>query len=155
MTPIYAILRNVLSVRRHISAALGETENFNRVTICPDGSVLTTDGVSYSKTDVCRAIIHAINTDEMRSNIYNVGAVSVTKMELCRKIKDQVPHFSYYETGKTPKDQWGHDPDQRNYIVSDAKIRATGFNPNVTLEEGIRELLMGYRMILNSRYSNV
>lgn len=110
---------------------------------------------SVHVTDVARAMIHAINTDSMRSQIYNVGAVSVTKTELCEKIKEQVPYFSYHETSKAPKDHWGHDPDQRNYIVSDEKIRATGFAPRVTLEDGIRELLMGYRMLLNSRYSNM
>lgn len=110
---------------------------------------------SVHVTDVARAIIHAINTDAMRSQIYNVGAVSVTKLELCAKIKEQVPYFNYVEWNEKPKDQWGHDPDQRNYIVSDEKIRATGFAPKVTLEQGIAELLMGYRMLNNNRYGNV
>lgn len=110
---------------------------------------------SVHVTDVARAIIHAINTDEMRSKIYNVGAVSVTKLELCAKIKEQVPYFNYVEWQAKPKDQWGHDPDQRNYEVSDAKIRATGFKPNVALERGITELLMGFRMLSNNRYGNM
>ncbi len=110
---------------------------------------------SVHVTDVARAMIHAINTDSMRSQIYNVGAVSVTKLELCEKIKEQVPYFNYVEWNEKPKDQFGHDPDQRNYIVSDEKIRATGFSPLVTLERGIAELLMGYRMLSNNRYGNV
>lgn len=110
---------------------------------------------SVHVTDVARAIIHAINTDKMRSEIYNVGAVSCTKLELCAKIKEQVPYFSYVETGNTPKDQAGKDPDQRNYVVSDEKIRETGFEPYVNLEEGITELLMGYRMLSNARHSNM
>ncbi len=110
---------------------------------------------SVHVTDVARAMIHAINTDQMRSQIYNVGAVSVTKLELCDKIKEQVPYFNYVEWEGKPKDQWGQDPDQRNYVVSDRKIRETGFAPLVTLEEGIRELLVGYRTLNNNRYGNV
>ena len=49
----------------------------------------------------------------------------------------------------------GKDPDQRNYIVSNAKIEATGYKPSMSLEAGISELLKGYRMIKNSRYGNV
>ncbi len=106
-------------------------------------------------TDVARAILHAINTATMRGQIYNVGAVSVTKLELCAAIQKQVPYFNYVEWQAKPKDQWGRDPDQRDYLVSDAKIRATGFAPNVTLERGIAELIMGYRTLSNSRYGNM
>jgi nucleoside-diphosphate-sugar epimerase len=106
-------------------------------------------------TDVARAILHAIQTDAMRSQIYNVGAVSATKLEICAKIKRQVPYFNYLEMQAKPKDSFGHDPDQRNYQVSDAKIRATGYEPNITLERGIAELLMGYRMLSNIRYGNL
>jgi len=49
----------------------------------------------------------------------------------------------------------GEDPDKRNYIVSNAKIEATGFQPGWSLDDGILELLKGYQMIRNSRYSNV
>ena len=47
------------------------------------------------------------------------------------------------------------DPDQRNYIVSNAKIEATGFKPMYSLDHGIRELIKGYTMIKNTRYGNV
>ena len=110
---------------------------------------------SVHVTDVARAIVHAVATDEMRNQIFNVGAVSVTKLELCATIKRQVPYFAYMEMGTSPKDYRGTDPDQRNYVVSDAKIRKTGFTPNVTLERGIAELLMGYRMLGNNRYGNM
>ena len=49
----------------------------------------------------------------------------------------------------------GKDPDQRNYIVSNTKIEATGFKPAHSLDDGIRELVKGYAMIRNSRYGNV
>lgn len=107
---------------------------------------------SVHVTDVSAAFRHAIEND--LRGVFNVGAVHCTKVELCESIKKQVPYFSYEEAGKTPKDQAGRDPDQRNYIVSDEKIRATGFEPKVALERGIAELLMGYRTLSNIRYGN-
>jgi hypothetical protein len=49
----------------------------------------------------------------------------------------------------------GKDPDQRNYIVSNAKIEATGWRPKFSLDRGIEELVKGFSMIRNSRYGNV
>ena len=49
----------------------------------------------------------------------------------------------------------GTDPDKRDYIVSNAKIEATGWKPAFSLNDGITELVKGYRMLRNSRYGNV
>ena len=102
--------------------------------------------------DVCDAFIHAIyNFDTMKSQIYNVGlsSANVSKLELCEIIKKHVPGFTVIE-GEIKK-----DPDQRNYIVSNAKLEATGFEPMFSLEHGVVELLKGYRMIKNNIYGNV
>ena len=102
--------------------------------------------------DVCDAFIHAIyNFDTMKGQIYNVGlsSANVSKLELCEIIKKHVPEFSIVE-GEIKK-----DPDQRNYIVSNAKLEATGFEPMYDLDSGIMELLTGYRMIKNNIYGNV
>jgi len=102
--------------------------------------------------DVCDAFIHAIyNFDTMKGQIYNVGlsSANVSKLELCEIIKKHVPGFSIVE-GEIKK-----DPDQRNYIVSNAKLEATGFEPMYDLDSGIMELLTGYRMIKNNIYGNV
>ncbi|CAD7855195.1 MAG: UDP-glucose 4-epimerase (EC 5.1.3.2) [Olavius algarvensis Gamma 1 endosymbiont] len=38
----------------------------------------------------------------------------------------------------------GKDPDQRNYIVSNEKIEATGFKPEFSLDRGIADRIKGY-----------
>lgn len=102
--------------------------------------------------DVARAFIHAIeNFDTMKNEPYNVGLsdANLSKLDLCAKIKEQVPDFVYLEAIV------GEDPDKRDYIVSNEKIERTGFKPVYSLEMGIKELIKGYRIITNSRYSNV
>jgi hypothetical protein len=49
----------------------------------------------------------------------------------------------------------GRDPDQRDYIVSNEKIERTGFRPAFSLDDGIQELIKGFGMIRNAKYSNV
>jgi len=44
----------------------------------------------------------------------------------------------------------GEDPDKRDYIVSNARLAATGFKTEWPLERGIRELIKGY-VILRAR----
>jgi nucleoside-diphosphate-sugar epimerase len=102
--------------------------------------------------DVARAFIHGIdNYGKLKGQIYNVGLsdANVSKMELCQAIQKQVPDFVFLDA------PIGKDPDQRNYIVSNEKIEATGYKPQVSLDAGIAELLKGYTMIRNNRYGNV
>ena len=102
--------------------------------------------------DVCKAFLHGItNFQKMRGQIYNVGLCSanLSKRELCEHIQKQIPSFTFVEA------PIGNDPDQRNYIVSNEKIKATGFKPEFSLDDGIEELIKGYAMIKNSLYSNV
>lgn len=102
--------------------------------------------------DVARAFIHGIdNFEMMRGEAYNVGLsdANLSKIELCEKIKLQVPNFTIMEA------PIGKDIDQRNYIVSNDKIESTGFKPKFSLEMGIKELLKGYTIINNSKFSNV
>lgn len=103
-------------------------------------------------TDVVRAFTHGIkNFDSMHGEIFNVGLseANVSKAELCARIKNHIPEFEIMEAPLAV------DPDQRNYIVSNAKIESTGWMPKVGLDAGIRELIKGYKMIKNNIYSNV
>jgi nucleoside-diphosphate-sugar epimerase len=102
--------------------------------------------------DVCEAFLHAIyQFDEMKGQIYNVGlsSANVSKLELCEIIKRQLPNFTIVE-GDIKK-----DPDQRNYIVSNEKLEATGWVPYHTLDDGVEELIKGYTYLKNNIYGNV
>jgi len=102
--------------------------------------------------DVARVFEHGIeHFDLMKGQIYNVGLsdANVSKRELCEHIQRQVPDFVFMDAPV------GKDPDQRNYIVSNAKLESTGFQTAVSLDAGITELVKGYTMIRNTRYGNV
>ncbi len=102
--------------------------------------------------DISRVFQHGIeHFDRMKGQIYNVGLsdANVSKRELCEHIQKQVPDFVFVDAPV------GKDPDQRNYIVSNAKIESTGFKPIYALDAGISDLIKGYTMIKNTRYGNV
>jgi nucleoside-diphosphate-sugar epimerase len=102
--------------------------------------------------DVARVFMHGIaNFDAMRGQIYNVGLTeaNVSKRELCEHIKKQVPDFVFLDAPV------GKDPDQRNYVVSNAKLEKTGYMPEMSLSAGISELIKGFTMIRNTVHGNV
>ena len=102
--------------------------------------------------DVVKAFIHCMdNFDKMKGEPYNIGLsdANLSKWELCEEIKKQVPDFYFIEA------EVGEDPDKRNYIVSNDKIEATGFRPDVSLRDGIAELIKGYQVIRRNQFSNI
>lgn len=102
--------------------------------------------------DVTKAFLHGIdNFQEMRSRAYNVGLsdANLSKLELCQKIQEHIPEFVFMDA------PIGEDPDKRDYIVSNDRIERTGYRPEYSLDDGIRELIKGYRMIRNTIYTNV
>lgn len=102
--------------------------------------------------DVARVFIHGItHFEKMKDQPYNVGLedANLSKLELCQIIKKHVPNFVVLEA------PIGKDPDRRDYIVSNEKIISTGFNAEVPVDKGIRELIKGYTILQNSIYSNV
>jgi len=101
--------------------------------------------------DVTRAFLHAINNfEKMKSQIFNVGLseANISKLELCKNIKKFLPDFVFFE------EQYKKDEDQRNYIVSNKKIEATGYKPKYSLDDGIVELIKGYKMLKNNIHGN-
>ena len=102
--------------------------------------------------DASRAFRHALeNYETMRGRPYNVGLsdANISKRELCETIQKYVPDFTYLVA------DIGKDPDQRNYIVSNERIEASGFKTTIGLDAGIEELIRGYQIVRRSQYSNV
>jgi len=102
--------------------------------------------------DVARVFIHGINNfDRMKDRPYNVGLsdANLSKLELCERIQKHLPKFVFLEA------PIGQDVDQRDYIVSNERIESMGFRPKYSLDDGIRELIKGYRMLRRSEYGNV
>ena len=102
--------------------------------------------------DVARAIMFFIeNFKKLRSNIFNIGleTANLSKIELCNLIKKN------HEDLKIKINEFTKDPDQRDYIVSNKKILATGWKPRYSLEYGIRELIKCYKSLKIKRNSNI
>ena len=102
--------------------------------------------------DASSAFSHGIaNYDIMKGNTYNVGLsnANLSKEELCRTIKNFVPLFQYKIS------EIGSDPDKRNYIVSNKKIELSGFKTQYNLDDGIVDLIDGYKIIKRNQYSNI
>ena len=102
--------------------------------------------------DVAKAFCFAIdNFDEMKNEPYNVGlsSANLSKMELCLKIKEQIPDL-FITTSEI-----NEDPDRRNYIVSNEKIEKHGFSCDYTIEMGIKELIKGFSIINNNKFTNL
>jgi len=102
--------------------------------------------------DVADCFLHAIqHVDRMAGRPYNLGldAANLSKAELAQKVREHVPRFYVHYA------ELGSDPDQRNYIVSNQRLRAAGFEARRSLDEGIRELLKGYRLLGRAPMKNV
>lgn len=99
--------------------------------------------------DVANTFLFMIeNYDKYNNNAFNVGLTSAncTKLELANKIQQFIPDLVIVENN------FKQDFDQRNYIVSNARLESTGWKPMYTLEDGIQELIKGYQFI--KKYNN-
>ncbi|MDL0104093.1 NAD-dependent epimerase/dehydratase [Campylobacter felis] len=102
--------------------------------------------------DVAKGFIHGIeNYDKMKGEAYNMGlsSANLTKRQLAETIKKFVPDFYIHSASI------GEDPDKRDYLVSNAKLEATGWSADVSLEEGIEELLRAFAMMKVNAFANV
>jgi nucleoside-diphosphate-sugar epimerase len=102
--------------------------------------------------DAARAFMHTLETyGKMEGQTYNVGlsTANLSKAELCDVIKKYVPKVTIINS------EVGEDLDKRNYIVSNAKIEATRFNPIYDLDYGIQELVKGYQIFKRNQFANV
>ena len=102
--------------------------------------------------DIADCFIHCIgHSAKMVGRPFNVGldSANVSKEELARTIKKHVPSFYVHYAAV------GSDPDKRNYIVSNQRLREAGFEAKRSLDDGVRELIKGYRILGRKRFMNV
>ena len=92
--------------------------------------------------DVVDCIIYTINNfKKMKNNVYNAGlnSANITKIQLAKLIKKQIKNL------KISVIEGIKDPDQRNYFVSNDKLKKKGFEARRSLKDGINELIKGFR----------
>jgi nucleoside-diphosphate-sugar epimerase len=102
--------------------------------------------------DVADCFVHCIRDQgAMLGRTFNLGLddANLSKEELAEKIKRYVPRFFIHYS------EIGSDPDKRNYIVSNQRLREAGFEARRSIDAGIEELMKGYRMMGRGRFQNV
>ncbi len=101
--------------------------------------------------DVADCFLHCMRSaDRMSGRSYNVGLdeANLSKEELALKVQGHVPNFFVHFA------EVGSDPDKRDYLVSNRRLRDAGFVAKRSLDDGIRELIKGYRMLGPQRFAN-
>ena len=102
--------------------------------------------------DVAECFLFCIeNSQKMKDKPFNVGldTANLSKEELAVKIKKYLPNFYIHFA------EVGTDPDKRNYIVSNQRLKEAGFVAKHSLEDGIEELIKGYQMMRREEFKNV
>ena len=77
------------------------------------------------------------NFNRLKDNVYNLGlsSANISKIMLARKIQKQ------YKKLRIKIVTNRKDPDKRDYFVSNKKIEKKGFKAQISLEDGISELI--------------
>jgi nucleoside-diphosphate-sugar epimerase len=99
--------------------------------------------------DIANTFLFMIeNYEKCNNNAFNVGLTKAncTKLELAQIIQKYISDLVIVENN------FKQDFDQRNYMVSNAKLESKGWKPQFTLEDGIQELIQGYQLI--KKYNN-
>jgi nucleoside-diphosphate-sugar epimerase len=102
--------------------------------------------------DVADCFVHAIeHAPAMAGRPYNVGldAANMSKEQLALTVKQHVPRLYLHVAAV------GSDPDKRDYVVSNQRLREAGFEARRSIDEGIEELLRAYRMLPRAPWKNV
>lgn len=102
--------------------------------------------------DVADCFLYAMdNADKMRGRPFNLGLddANLSKEQLALKIKEHIPSFYIHFA------PIGEDPDKRDYIVSNQRLREAGFEARRGLDAGIAELIKAYKTLGRKRYANV
>lgn len=87
--------------------------------------------------DMAESILFTINNyEKMRGKIYNVGdnKMNYSKEAVCLLIKRKVDYYLHFA-------EIDKDLEKRDYLVSYDKLSRLGFHTEITMEEGINELV--------------
>ena len=103
-------------------------------------------------SDMANAFMLAVdNLDKMIDNVYNIGddSMNYTKEEICNMVAKKTGAFVHFE-------EIGSDADKRNYIVSYDKVKKLGFKTQVTIDEGIEEIIKALGVVdFHNPYVNI
>ncbi|MCB9030192.1 MAG: SDR family oxidoreductase [Deltaproteobacteria bacterium] len=102
--------------------------------------------------DVADCMLYCIkNFSSMAGKPYNVGLdeANMSKEELALRVKEYIPKLYIHHA------EVGTDPDKRNYVVSNQRLREAGFEASRSIDDGIQELIKGYQMLRRSGLKNV
>tara|TARA_R110000744_G_scaffold135635_1_gene245122 strand:- start:791 stop:1732 length:942 start_codon:yes stop_codon:yes gene_type:complete len=105
--------------------------------------------------DIAETFLFCIkNYEKLNGEVFNVGLsdANLNKMELADTIKNHFPNLVIIEN------EFSTDIDNRNYIVSNDKLESYGWKPKYSIDDGIKELIQSYKMIItdnNKKYTNL
>jgi len=103
-------------------------------------------------SDMANAFMLAINNlDRMVNNVYNIGddSMNYSKEEICNMVAEKTDAFIHFE-------EIGSDADKRNYVVSYDKVKALGFRTQVTIQDGIDEIIKALNVVdFTNPYVNI
>ncbi len=101
--------------------------------------------------DIANTFLFCIeNYEKMNGQVFNVGLsnANLSKLELAQMIKRYVPNLVIKE------EEFRKDIDRRNYVVSNKKLESYGWKPACGIDDGIKELMSAYKMIINFNNKN-
>ena len=75
--------------------------------------------------------------------------MNYSKEEICNMVAEKTDAFIHFE-------EIGSDADKRNYVVSYDKVRALGFRTEVTIQDGIDEIIKALNVVdFTNPYVNI
>jgi len=103
--------------------------------------------------DMARAFIFALeNWDRVRDEVFNVGDErnNYSKADVAELLHTKLEFYLHYA-------EIGTDQDKRNYEVSYEKLRQLGFECQITVEDGVDELIRAFGVLdpTNTEFTNV
>jgi nucleoside-diphosphate-sugar epimerase len=101
--------------------------------------------------DIARTFLFIIENYKIcKGQAFNVGlsTANCSKLELAETIKKYIPDLVIKQ------DEFKQDFDKRNYIVSNEKLEKLGWSPIMSLDDGIKELISAYQMVITHNNRN-